>query len=64
MSWGWIDVAEVVTAVSGRSSEVNVVVTGRDAPPALIDIADTVTDMRKLKHAYDTGVFAVRGLDF
>jgi cob(I)alamin adenosyltransferase len=38
--------------------------TGRNAPPELVDLADTVTEMRKVKHAYDTGVRARRGLDF
>ena len=40
---------------------VNVVCTGRDAPDALIDVADTVTEMRKVKHAYDTGVIGQEG---
>ena len=38
--------------------------TGRNAPPELVDLADTVTEMRKVKHAYETGVRARRGLDF
>jgi ATP:corrinoid adenosyltransferase len=41
-----------------------VIVTGRDAPAALIDVADTVTDMTKVRHAYDRGVAARRGIDF
>jgi cob(I)alamin adenosyltransferase len=62
--WGWIDVDEVAAAIAGRSAAVNVVVTGRDAPAALTDIADTVTEMRKVKHAFDTGVYAIKGVDF
>ena len=42
----------------------NVVATGRDAPAALVDVADTVTEMRKVKHAYDTGIRASRGIDY
>ena len=38
--------------------------TGRNAPEALIELADTVTEMRKIKHAYETGVRARRGIDF
>ena len=38
--------------------------TGRDAPEALLDVADTVTEMRKVKHAFDEGVRAIRGIDF
>ena len=40
------------------------ILTGRDAPAALIDVADTVTEMVKVRHAYDRGVRAKRGLDF
>ncbi len=64
MNWGWIDTDEVVAAISGRPAKVNVVLTGRDAPQALIDVADTVTEMRKVKHAYDTGVLAKKGIDY
>ena len=38
--------------------------TGRDAPAALVDLADTVTEMRKVSHAYDRGIFARRGIDY
>jgi cob(I)alamin adenosyltransferase len=64
ISWGWIDGAEVIAAIAGRPEHVNVVCTGRDAPDSLIDLADTVTEMRKLKHAYDTGVIAKKGIDY
>jgi cob(I)alamin adenosyltransferase len=43
---------------------VNVIATGRDAPPELVELADTVTEMRKVKHAFDRGVRAIRGIDF
>jgi cob(I)alamin adenosyltransferase len=64
MVWGWIDADEVAAAVAGRSAALNVVVTGRDAPRAVVEIADTVTEMRKVKHAFDSGVFAIKGVDF
>lgn len=64
MNWDWIDTAEVVETIRTRPPHVNVICTGRDAPQPLIDIADTVTDMGKVKHAYDQGVMARRGLDF
>lgn len=64
MVWRWIDTAEVVDMIRHRPPRVNVIVTGRDAPPELIDLADTVTEMRKVKHAYDRGVMARRGIDF
>ena len=42
----------------------NVLVTGRDAPEALVELADTVTHMANVKHAFDDGVLARRGIDF
>lgn len=64
INWGWLDAAEVVEVISARPQQVTVVCTGRDAPASLIAIADTVTEMRKVKHVYDTGVFAMKGIDF
>jgi cob(I)alamin adenosyltransferase len=43
---------------------VNVVCTGRDAPQELVDLADTVTSMTNIKHAYDSGIAAKRGIDY
>ncbi len=63
-TWGWIDTAEVAAAIDGRPDTVNVVITGRDAPQELIDVADTVTEMRKIKHAYDAGINAMRGIEY
>ena len=64
MNWGWIDIDDVVTTIRDRPAKVNVVATGRDAPEALIDVADTVTEMRKVKHAYDRGIVAKKGIDY
>jgi len=64
MNWGWIPTEEVVAAIRARPGGVNVVATGRDAPAELIELADTVTEMVKLKHVYDRGVKARRGIDF
>ena len=64
MNWGWIDTADVVDAIRSRPQQVNVVATGRDAPPALVQVADTVTEMVKVKHVFDTGVKALRGIDY
>lgn len=64
INWGWVDLDEVVAALHNRPQSVNVIVTGRDAPEALIEIADTVTEMRKVKHAYDVGIMARRGIDY
>ena len=40
------------------------IATGRDAPAALLEVADTVTEMRKVKHVFDAGVKARRGIDY
>jgi cob(I)alamin adenosyltransferase len=63
-SFGWLPITDVVSAISARPSHVNVIVTGRDAAPELIDIADTVTEMVEVKHAYQQGIRAMRGLDY
>ena len=64
INWGWIPVEDVVSAVRSRPLNVNVILTGRDAPAELIEVADTVTEMRSRKHAFDSGVRALRGIDF
>lgn len=64
INWGWVDIEEVVKVLEGRPENVNVIITGRDAPGRLIEIADTVTEMRKIKHAYDSGIMARRGIDY
>jgi cob(I)alamin adenosyltransferase len=64
MNWGWLDGDDVVGAIRDRPEDVNVVATGRDAPRALVDVADTVTEMVNVKHAFDRGVRALRGIDY
>lgn len=64
VNWGWIGVDEVVTALRERPGPVNVIITGRDAPEEIVALADTVTEMRKVKHAYDQGIMARRGIDY
>ena len=64
INWGWLEEDEVVSTIANRPANVNVVVTGRDAPAGLIEIADTVTEMTLVKHAYDRGIGAIRGIDF
>lgn len=63
-TWGWIDTDDVVATLAGRPARTNVIVTGRDCPQAIIDIADTVTEMRKVKHAYDKGIVAKKGIEY
>jgi cob(I)alamin adenosyltransferase len=63
-TWGWIDTSAVVAALRDRPDEVNIIVTGRDCPPEIIEIADTVTEMHKVKHAYDRGITAKKGIEY
>ena len=64
LNWGWIDTDEFVATIRDRPRKTNVVATGRDAPTALVDLADTVTEMREVKHAYRQGIRAKRGIDY
>lgn len=63
-SWSWIDIEDVVAVISNRPKHVCVVITGRDALPQLISLADTASNSISLHHAYDRGVAALKGIDF
>jgi cob(I)alamin adenosyltransferase len=64
INWRWIEIEEVVETIRDRPAHVNLVATGRAAPRELIDVADTVTEMVKVKHVFDRGIRARRGIDF
>lgn len=64
MNWGWIDPGVVVAAIRDRAPKVNVVCTGRDASDDLLAVADTATEMRVVKHAYEAGIRAMKGIDY
>ena len=64
VNWGWLDGEEVAGVLAGRPPSVSVIATGRNAPDALVRVADSVTEMRKVKHAYDAGIMARKGLDY
>ncbi len=59
----YIAVDEVLAAVAARPARQHVVITGRGAPDALVEAADTVTDMRMVKHAFKAGIKAQRGIE-
>lgn len=64
LTFGWLDTGEVLDAIRGRPVGTHVIVTGRDAPQALIDVADLVTEMRVVKHPYhDQGIAAQPGIE-
>ncbi len=64
LKWGWIDVDEVVETLVNRPGNQHVVITGRDAPQALVDAADLVTEMTKVKHPMDSGRKGQRGIEW
>jgi cob(I)alamin adenosyltransferase len=67
LSYKWLPVAEVMAALKeARETQpaLHIVVTGRDAPPELIEAADLVTEMKEIKHPFTAGVRAQQGIEF
>ncbi|MEO5657981.1 MAG: cob(I)yrinic acid a,c-diamide adenosyltransferase [Nitrospiria bacterium] len=64
LAYGYLPVEEVLTFLASKPPSLHVVLTGRDAPKALQEAADTVTEMREIKHAFAVGVKAQQGIEF
>jgi cob(I)alamin adenosyltransferase len=64
LKWGWVDVDEVVDTLVHRPGNQHVVITGRDAHPALVEAADLVVEMTKVKHPMDAGQKGQRGIEW
>jgi len=64
ISYGMLDPATVVEALKQKPEQVHVILTGRNAHPTIIELADTVTEMKQVKHAYEKGVMAQRGIEY
>jgi cob(I)alamin adenosyltransferase len=64
MTWGWVDVDDVVHTLVNRPGHQHVVITGRRADPRLIDVADLVTEMTKIKHPMDSGQKGQKGIEW
>jgi cob(I)alamin adenosyltransferase len=64
LKWGWVDVDEVVQTLLARPGSQHVVITGRDAPSRLVDVADLVTEMTKVKHPMDLGRKGQKGIEW
>ena len=64
LKWGWLDIDEVVSTLTQRPGTQHVVITGRDAPPQLLEAADLVTEMTKVKHPMDAGRKGQRGIEW
>jgi len=61
--YGWLALDDVLQTLRERPKDVHVVLTGRRCPPEIIELADTVTEMTKVKHAFNAGVPAQRGIE-
>jgi cob(I)alamin adenosyltransferase len=61
---GFIPLEDVVHTLKNKDEMLHVIVTGRSAPAEIIEIADLVTEMKLIKHPYDRGVSAQRGIEF
>ena len=64
MAYGWVPVEEVLQTLRERPEHTHVIITGRNAPEALVEFADLVTEMREVKHPYKRGIKAQPGLEF
>jgi cob(I)alamin adenosyltransferase len=62
--WGWIDVHDVVETLRTRPGFQHVIITGRDAAPELVELADLVTEVTKVKHPMDQGIRAQQGIEW
>ena len=64
ITYGWLDIEDVLAVLRGRPHDVDIIITGREAHPRLIEFADTVTEMVETKHVFQSGVKAQPGIDF
>ena len=64
ISYKMLDPEKVAAVLRKKPDMVHVILTGRNAHPTLIDLADTVTEMKQVKHAYEKGVMAQRGIEY
>ncbi len=64
ISFGRLNPDRVVETLKSKPEMVHVILTGRNAHPTIVELADTVTEMRQVKHAYEKGVMAQRGIEY
>lgn len=64
ISYGMLDPAKVADVLKRKPELVHVILTGRSAHPTIVELADTVTEMREVKHAYQKGIMAQRGIEY
>ena len=64
ISYGMLEPSKVVETLKRKPEMVHVILTGRNAHASVVEVADTVTEMREIKHAYQRGVMAQRGIEY
>jgi cob(I)alamin adenosyltransferase len=64
ISYGMLEAQQVADGLRRKPEMVHVILTGRNAHPAIVELADTVTEMRQVKHAYEKGVMAQKGIEY
>jgi cob(I)alamin adenosyltransferase len=64
IAYGYLDVAVVIEALRNKPPDMHVILTGRDAAPELIEAADLVTEMKEIKHPFNKGIYAQRGIEY
>ena len=63
-AWKLIDLDDVIRLIHDKPENIELILTGRYADPRLIELADLVTDMVKVKHPYDKGILSRKGIDY
>ena len=64
ITYGWLEADEVIGVLRDRPASMHIIMTGRNAAPELVEFADLVTEMTEVKHPYQQGIKAQRGIDF
>ena len=64
ISYGLLKAGDTIDLIKNKPKKLCIVLTGRNAPPELVDLADTVTEMREVKHAFGKGIKARKGIEY
>jgi len=64
LRYDYLDIKDVISGIDSRHERISVILTGRDAQPELLDIADLVTEMQEIKHSFQNGIKAQQGIDY
>jgi cob(I)alamin adenosyltransferase len=64
INWGWIDLDDVIATLRDRPGFQHIVITGRDAPERLIEVADLVSEITNVKHPFEQGIRAQQGIEW